>query len=39
MLDAALILISSLILYIIGYPLYEWASTKKQEEEEKRWRS
>ena len=39
MLDAALILISSIILYIICYPLYEWASRKKQEEEENRWRS
>ena len=38
MLDAAIILISSLIIYIIGYPLYEWASRKKQEEEEKEWR-
>lgn len=39
MIDALLIIISSLILYIIGYPLYEWASRKKQEEEEKQWRN
>ena len=37
MLDAALILLASVIIYIIGYPLYEWASRKKEEEEEKRW--
>lgn len=39
MIDALLIIISSLILYIIGYPLFEWASRKKEEEEEKRWRN
>lgn len=37
MLDAAIIILSSVIIYLIGYPLYEWASQKKYEEEEKKW--
>ena len=38
MLDAAIIFVSSVILYVIGYPLYEWASRKKQEQEENEWK-
>ena len=35
MLDLALIIISCLLVYIIGYPLLEWFSKAKEEMEEK----
>ena len=36
MLDLALIIISALLLYIIGYPLVEWFHKIKEEMEEKK---
>ena len=36
MLDVALIMISALLLYIIGYPLVEWFNRIKDEMEEEK---